>query len=214
LKESGSAATFSDMKNVLNSAASRMALAAFALGLAANLNGADLTAFELIKEGNGYVSKEALDKVIQIRSERSVGGLTPAEWYVTYYDPDATFKATEVKFGAGKKMNVKRPARVWDRIDGTDAALDRKRMRVDSDRAVQIALKQPLLEKLTIKATRLVLDRAGAAGLGDKSLPAWRVELWAAKLSNPNRMTKIGHIILSADDGKVLVTDLNINRVQ
>jgi hypothetical protein len=201
------------MKNLMNFAGSRMPLAAFALGLAVSLNGADLTAFELIKEGNEYVSKEAQNKVIQIRSERSVRGLTPAVWYVTYYDPDATFKATEVKFGAGKKMNVKRPARVWDRIDGTDAALDRKRMRVDSDRAAQIALKQPLLEKLTIKATRLVLDRAGNAGLGDKSLPAWRVELWAAKLANPNRMTHIGQIIVSADDGKVLVTDLNINRV-
>jgi len=201
------------MKNLMNFAGSRMPLAAFALGLAVSLNGADLTAFGLIKEGNEYVSKEAQNKVIQIRSERSVGGLTPAVWYVTYYDPDATFKATEVKFGAGKKMNVKRPARVWDRIDGTDAALDRKRMRVDSDRAAQIALKQPLLEKLTIKATRLVLDRAGNAGLGDKSLPAWRVELWAAKLANPNRMTHIGQIIVSADDGKVLVTDLNINRV-
>jgi len=201
------------MKNVLNAAASRMALAAFSLGLAANLNGAGLTAFELIKEGNEYVSKDAQNKVIQIRSERSVGGVTPAEWYVIYYDPDATFKATEVKFGAGKKLSVKRPTRVWDRIDGTAAALDRQRMKIDSDRALQIALKQPLLEKLTVKATRLVLDRAGDAGLGDQSLPAWRVDLWAAKLSNPSRMTHIGHIILSADDGKVLVTDLNINRV-
>jgi hypothetical protein len=39
------------------------------------------------------------------------------------------------------------------------------------------------------------------------------VDLWAAKLANPNRMTHIGHILLSADDGKVLVTDLNINRI-
>ena len=201
------------MKNVPYSAVSRMALAAFALGIAANLEGAELTAFELIRQGNEYVSKDAQNKVIQVRSERSVGGLTKAEWYVIYYDADATFKATEVKFGAGKKMSVKRPTRLWDRIDGTAAPLDRERMKIDSDRALQIALKQPLLEKLTVKATRLVLDRAGDAGMGDKSLPAWRVDLWAARLSNPNRMTHIGHIILSADDGKVLVTDLNINRV-
>lgn len=201
------------MKTVVNVTIRRIVVAAVSLAVALGVKGAELTAFELIKEGNEYVSKEAQDQVIQIRSERSVGGLTPAVWYVTYYDPDATFKATEVKFGAGKKMNVKRPARVWDRIDGTDAALDRNRMKVDSDRAAQIALKQPLLEKLTIKATRLVLDRAGDAGQGDKARPAWRVDLWAAKLSNPNRMTPIGHILLSADDGKVLVTDLNINRV-
>lgn len=201
------------MKHVVNLTCRRIAVAVVTLAVAIGVKGAQLTAFELIRQGNEHVGKEAQNKVIQIRSERSVGGLTPAIWFVTYYDPDARFKATEVKFGAGKKMDVKRPTRLWDWIDGTDAALDPKRMKVDSDRALQVALKQPLLEKLTIKATRLVLDRAGDAGQGDKSLPAWRVDLWAAKLSNPNRMTGIGHIILSADDGKVLVTDLNINRV-
>jgi hypothetical protein len=201
------------MKKVLIHTPSRVAMLAAVLTLGASLPAADLTAFELVKLGNDYVSKDAQNKVIQIRSERSVAGLTPAEWVVTYYDPDATFKATEVKFGAGKKLAVKRPARVWDRIDGTAAALDAKRMKVDSDRALQIALKEPLLEKLTIKATKLVLDRAGDAGQGDKSLPAWRVDLWAARIANPNRMTHIGHLWLSADDGKVLVTDLKIDRV-
>jgi hypothetical protein len=201
------------MKKAPNVAARRL-IAAAALTLGASLQATEPTAFELIKLGNDYVSKEAQNKVIQVRSERSVTGLTPVVWFVTYFDADATFKATEVKFGAGKKLDVKRPARIWDRIDGTDVALDPMRMKVDSDRALQIALKQPLLEKLTIKATKLVLDRAGDAGQGDKSLPAWRVDLWAARLSNPNRMTHIGHLWLSADDGKVLVTDLNLRHVE
>ena len=153
------------MKNVPYSAVSRMALAAFALGIAANLEGAELTAFELIRQGNEYVSKDAQNKVIQVRSERSVGGLTPAEWYVIYYDPDATFKATEVKFGAGKKMSVKRPTRLWDRIDGTDGPLDRERMKIDSDRALQIALKQPLLENSPSR-------RPGWCWIG-RETPAW-----------------------------------------
>ncbi len=198
------------MNNTAKLLGSRVTVAAFALALVGQLQGADLTAFELIKEGNDYVGKDAQNKVIEIRSERSVGSLTPAVWYITYYDPDATFRATEVKFGAGKKLSVKRPTRVWDR---SAAALDRERMKVDSDRAIQIALKEPLLEKLTIKATQLKLEKAGDAGQGDKSLPVWRVDLWAAKLSNPNRLTHIGHIVLSANDGKVLVTDLKISRV-
>src|SRR5581483_2568313 len=70
---------------------------------------ADTTAFQLIKEANEYVGKEAKDKVVQIRSEKSVGTLTPNIWYVVFFDPDATFKSTEVKFGAGQKMEVKRP---------------------------------------------------------------------------------------------------------
>src|SRR4051794_26649057 len=75
---------------------------------------ADLTAFDLIKEGNRYVGEEAKDKVVQIRSEKSIGTLTPTIWFIVFYDPDATFKATEVKFGAGRKMDVKRPMRMLE----------------------------------------------------------------------------------------------------
>ncbi len=198
------------MKNEAKLLCGRVVVLACALAWMGQLQAADLTAFDLIKEGNDYIGKDAQDKVIELRSERSVGSLTPAVWYVTYYDPDATFRATEVKFGAGKKLSVKRPTRVFDR---SATALDRERMKVDSDRAIQIALKEPLLEKLTVKATQLKLEKAGDAGQGDKSLPVWRVDLWAAKLANPNRLTHIGHIILSANDGKVLVTDLKISRV-
>ena len=73
-----------------------------ALGLALSALGAELTAFNLIKEGNRYVGEQSKDKIVQIRSEKSVGALTPQVWYVVYYDPTATLKASEVKFGAGK----------------------------------------------------------------------------------------------------------------
>ena len=84
------------------------------------------TAFQLMKLGNDYVGKEARDKVVQIRSEKSIGSLTPAIWYVVYYDADATFKATEVKFAAGKKTDeaveiskaIGKPVQVvWTRSD-------------------------------------------------------------------------------------------------
>src|SRR2546430_11885473 len=122
---------------------------------------AEMTAFQLIKEGNRYVSEEAKDKVVQIRSEKSVGGLAPTIWYIVYYDPDASLKATEVKFGAGKKLTVKRPFRLLEPVTGDTTALERDKMKVDSDRAIQIALKEPLLEKLTVRATELRLVRAG-----------------------------------------------------
>src|SRR5882672_9697830 len=72
----------------------------------------EMTAFELAKEGNRFVGEQSKDKVVQIRSDKSVGSLIPSIWYVVYYDPDATLKSVEVKFGAGQKMDVKRPARV------------------------------------------------------------------------------------------------------
>src|SRR5712691_7245967 len=105
------------------------------------------TAFELIKEGNRHIGEDAKDKVVQIRSEKSVGTLTPNIWYIVYYDPDATAKATEVKFGAGKKLAVKRPARFLQPITGQNKQLNREKMKIDSDKAVEIAKKEPLLDK-------------------------------------------------------------------
>jgi len=98
----------------------------------------DVTAFELMKRGNDYVGVESKDKVVQIRSEKSVASLEPNIWYVVYYDKDATFKTAEVKFGAGKKMDVKRPFRVLE-MANADKKLDRKKMNVDSDKALGIA---------------------------------------------------------------------------
>src|SRR5258705_7102332 len=75
---------------------------------------ADGTAFELIKEGNRYVGEQAKDKVVQIRSEKSVNSLNPIVWFVVYYDSTATLKAVEVKFVAGKMQDVKRPFRLLE----------------------------------------------------------------------------------------------------
>jgi len=84
---------------------------------------------------------------------------------------------------------------------------------VDSDKAIQIALKEPLLDKLTIKATELKLVRAGDMFERDNKAPVWRIRLWAAKLRNPNRDADLGEVVVAAEDGRVLKTDLHINRV-
>ncbi len=181
--------------------------------LVQSAHAAEMTAFQLVKEGNRYVSEEAKDKVVQIRSEKSVGGLAPTIWYIVYYDPDASLKATEVKFGAGRKLTVKRPLRLLEPVTGDTSALNRDKMKVDSDKAIQIALKEPLLDKLTVKATELKLVRAGDMFNRDNNAPVWRIRLWAAKLRNPNRDADLGEVVIAAEDGKVLKTDLHINRI-
>jgi hypothetical protein len=174
---------------------------------------AEMTAFQLIKEGNRYVGEESKDKVVQIRSEKSVSGLEPIIWYIVYYDPDASLKATEVKFGAGRKLTVKRPFRLLEPVTGDTSALDKDKLKIDSDKAIEIALKEPLLDKLTIKATELKLVRAGDMIERDNKSPVWRIKLWAAKLRHPNRDADIGEMVISAEDGKVIKRDLRISRV-
>jgi len=164
------------------------------------------TAFSLIKEGNRYIGEQSKDRVVQIRSERSIGTLIPNIWYVVYYDPDATLKAVEVKFGAGKKLDVSHPLRLLEPVTGDDKVLDRSKFKVDSDKAIRTAAAEPLLKGLTLKATQLWLQR------GDEG-PVWRVRLWAARLRNPADLADIGEVYVSAENGKVVRADLHINSV-
>ena len=167
---------------------------------------AELTAFELIKEGNRHVGEDAKDKVTQIRSEKSIGSMTPTIWFVVYYDPDATAKATEVKFGAGRKLEVKRPARILELAGRSHTPLPKEKLKTDSDKALDIATKEPLLKNLKLTASRMTLERWD-------DMPVWKVRLWAAKLRNPTKDADIGEVFIATDEGKVVKNDLHIDRV-
>jgi hypothetical protein len=198
------------MKTILTKM--QRSLCLLAAGLAAlNLSAAakEMTAFELITEGNRYVGEQSKDRVVQVRSDKSIGSLTPAIWHVVYHDPDATLKAIEVKFGAGKKLDVSRPIRLLEPITKGDEPLTKDQLKVDSDKAVEIASREPLIEKLTLKAARLVLERRN----NDDSTPVWKVRLWAAKLKNPNDNVDVGEVVISADEGKVLKSDLKPDKI-
>jgi hypothetical protein len=185
--------------------------AAFAFSVKAS----EPTAFALIKEGNRYVGEQSKDKIVQIRSEKSIGTLTPNIWYIVFYDPTASLKATEVKFAAGKMVTVKRPLRLLEPVTGGDLPLDRDKLKIDSDEAIKAALKEPLLENIKVTATRPQLNRVGEGVLGQGGAgdAVWKVRLWAAKLRNPTKDADIGEVWLSAMDGKVVKNDLHINHV-
>jgi len=176
---------------------------------------AEPSAFDLVKEANRYVGEQAKDKVVQIRSEKSVGSLTPNIWYVVLYDPTATLKAEEVKFGAGKMISVKRPMRLLEPVTGGDLPLDRSKLKIDSDKAITTALAEPLLKDIKVSATQLKLERVGEGvlGQGGTGEAVWKVKVWAAKLRHPNKEADVGEVWISASEGKVVRSDLHINRI-
>jgi len=163
---------------------------------------AEPTAFSLIKEGNRYIGEQSKDKVVQIRSEKSVGTMTPNIWYVVYYDPDAPLKAIEVKFGAGQKMNVSRPLRLLEPITGADQVLDSSKLKTDSDKALAAAEAQPLVTNLTLTASQMWLQHSPDG-------PRWKIKFWAAKLKNPRDQADVGDVYVSTADGSVIRTDLH-----
>jgi hypothetical protein len=173
------------------------------------LQAAEPTAFKLIEEGNRHVGEDAKGRVVQTRSEKSVNTLTPNIWYIVYFDPDATAKAAEVKFAAGTKVAVKRPSRVLEMMSSDFKELPKDQLKVDSDEALEIARKEPLLERLDLKASQLKLERLGRG----EDIPVWKVRFWAARLSNPNKMADVGEVMISAETGKVVRNELKPDRV-
>ncbi|HWY31895.1 MAG TPA: hypothetical protein VNX46_14135 [Candidatus Acidoferrum sp.] len=164
------------------------------------------TALNLARRGNQYVGVQSRDKVVQIRSEKSISSLTPNIWYVVYYDPDATFKAVEVKFGGGQELEVTHPWRVIEMTGDDHHVLDGAKLKVDSDQAIRIAKSQPVLANVKLDATQLWLEH------GDTG-PQWRVKLWALRINNNSGDADIGVVILSAADGSIVNIDLHPNSV-
>jgi hypothetical protein len=165
----------------------------------------EVTAFQLMKEADRYVGEQVKGKIVQVRSEKAFGG-PPSMWNVVYYDPDATFKATEVKFGAGQKLEVTRPLRVLELVTGPDKLLDRTKLKVDSDRAIRIAASQPLLKPNKRFGTQLRLE-TGSEG------PVWKVHLWVPKLRDSSELADVGEVIISAETAEVLRADLEMKNV-
>jgi hypothetical protein len=168
--------------------------------------GEEPTAFELIKEGNKSVGTQSQDKVMQIRSEKSFLSLTPNIWYVLYYDAAVTAKKAEVKFGAGRQIGISRGWNPFGRSGTMDRLLDLKKLKVDSDEVIKSATTDPLVGKITIKATQLWLENM-------EGKPVWKVRLWAAKLKAPETTVRIGDIYISAETGKVVKSTLHVDKV-
>jgi len=187
----------------------------FAVGCGFAVRAGEPTAFDLAKEGDRYIGEQSKDKIVQIRSEKSIGALTPNTWYIVYYDPTATLKAIEVKFEAGKMVSVKRPMRLLEPVSGGDLPLDRDKLKVDSDKAIKQALDDPQLKNIKVIATQPKLERVGEGVFGQEGpgQAVWKIKLWAEKLRNPGREADIGEVWLSASDGKIIKDDLHINRV-
>jgi hypothetical protein len=193
--------------HISNTIRNRSALILGAVLMPSLVLAGESTAFDLIKEGNRYIGEQAKDKVVQIRSEKSIGSMEPVIWYVVYYDPTASLKAVEVKFGAGKMIDVKRPMRLLEPVSGGDTPIDREKLKVDSDEAIKTASKEPLLGHVKLTAVALKVEKSREGG------PVWKVKFWAQKLRKPAEDVNIGEVHLSAVDGKVIKTDLHINRV-
>ena len=166
----------------------------------------EMTAFQLVKEGNQYVARDSRDQVVQIRSEKSYGSLNPSIWYIVYFDTNASFHATQVKFSGGKEIEVTRPGRLLEYGTSNERTLDRAKLKLDSSKALAIAKKESLLENVKLVASEMKLERSDDG-------PVWKIKLWAAKLRNQYDDVHVGDVFVLAEDGRVVRSDLHPDRI-
>jgi hypothetical protein len=162
---------------------------------------AKMTAFALARAGDKFIDPKARDRITQIHSEKSTGGLVPDIWYVEYFDPTASFKRTEVKFVGGKKAEIKQPRHLLDAFSGTKQ-LSWKKLKFDSDRALAIAVQEPLLKKLDLQAAQYWLERTTIGS-------SWKIRFWTTRLGKPGELSEVGDIYISSGTGAVLKKDLH-----
>jgi hypothetical protein len=130
------------------------------------------TVLALAKKANEFVPPKVHDRIIRVHSEKSTDGLVPDVWYIDYFDTTVPFKRTEVKFVRGEKTDFSHPAHMTDWFNGSKA-LQWRKVRIDSDRALAIAMGAPILQNLKLEASQFWLEQTATGSI-------WRVRLWAA----------------------------------
>ncbi len=179
-----------------------LALLALALGgPGQSLSAAQVTAFALVKEGDKVIPPQAKNRIMQMHSEKSTGSLAPNAWHIDYFDPTAAFKTMEVTFVAGKVTEITRPRHLFNSLTGAKP-LDWKKLKINSDHALAIALKEPMLKKLHLRATQFWLERTAIAS-------TWKIRFWSARLGKPDQTVEIGDLYLSGKTGEILKNDLH-----
>lgn len=167
---------------------------------------ADPTALSLVKNGDDYVGTLCKDRILEAYSDKSVATMEPNVWHVVYYDPSVFSRSVDVKFGAGQEMEVSHPMRPFMIPAKARDVLDPRGLKVDSDRALQIATSQPILNGLTLRSSKMTLSNSDDGAI-------WKVELYAAKVGDPTREVSIGYVTMTADDGTIVKADLHPSSV-
>jgi hypothetical protein len=98
--------------------------------------------------------------------------------------------------------DVKRPLRLLEATSDKSEPLDRSKIKLDSDDALQAALKEPALQNVKPSSSEMRLER------GEAGVPVWKIQLWGAKADDSKEDISLGNVVLSAENGKTLKSDL------
>jgi len=164
------------------------------------------TALQLAHLGNARVSERSSNQVVQITSSPAPLGSPPHEWRITYYDAKALYKAVEVIFENGQVARIHEPTRILKIFTPqAQKPFEFEKLKIDSDRALEIALAIPAKESVTVRSSELELQR------GYGGAPVWQVKLFGPGSVDATTDKPLGYAIILTEDGRVLKETVSKN---
>ena len=157
-----------------------------------------MTAFQWAGKKWESLPQASLTNLVSITGKQTKGQLIPAEFVITY----DVGRMSTTRGGMGD------PARDMGKTIGgifggnlTSAVLPAEKLKVDSDRALEIVLER-LPSGATVSSTEIKLERGGPSG------PYWEFRVWAKRLRQPRDEIPLGIIRVLTDDGTVIHNEL------
>ena len=167
---------------------------------------AGMTVLQLMRKAERQVTALGRANVLRIESEREQNSLFPPRWVFYFYDPSATFKCKRVTLDYGRVTSVDVQSR-WFLLDfDPQQVIHSRQLRVDSDRALELARDLPPLQGVAIGSTEFALrrtDRRDNSGY-------WEIKIWQQLASGRERYA--GWVRLSASSGQIYDSNLSVRR--
>ena len=101
----------------------------------------------------------------------------------------------------GKMAEIRQPKHLLDSFSGTKQ-LSWRKLKIDSDRALAIALAEPGLKKLELQSVQFWLERTVIGS-------SWRLRFWTNRLGKPGQQSEVGDLYISSGTGEILKRDLH-----
>ncbi|QSR84005.1 hypothetical protein [Methylacidimicrobium sp. B4] len=166
------------------------------------------TAFSALPVAQQYAPEGSQAKMLAIIGPRSRTALTPTTWEFLYWNPGGWKNLKRVTVIGGQVRDVREGVIEIGRRGlvryKESQAFDPSRLKVDSDRALQVILRTGAVGKATLSTVLFELARTG-----DEGEPSWQMRFYADRRGVE---ADIGVARVGAVSGKILELRLNPSR--
>jgi hypothetical protein len=181
-----------------------------ALVLVSSAGAKPLTAFQALPIAEGVVNPAAKKKLIQVWGDRSPQELTPEVWSYVFYDTTADQDGRKVTI-TGKTVSEIRDGyfevnRFRLAAYKADEVMDPKRLKIDSDKALDVVRKSTQLKEVKLSTVKFELRQEE-----DRMSPVWTLILIADKEGYEK---EIGTAKVCAESGTILDFKADLKKLQ